>query len=52
MKRKLLVFVLLSCFLFINGCAVIFQAGRRSDAERIQALEKELERIKKYKRAS
>jgi chemotaxis protein MotB len=49
MKRKLLVFVLLSCFLFINGCAVIFQAGRRSDAERIQALEKELEELRNTK---
>lgn len=49
MKRKLLVFVLLSCFLFINGCAVIFQAGRRSDVERIQALEKELEELRNTK---
>lgn len=49
MRSKFLVFVLLFCFIFINGCAVIFQTGRRSDAERIKALEKELEELRNTK---
>jgi len=49
MREKLLVFILLFCFVFINGCAVIFQTGRRSDTERIQALEKELEELRNTK---
>lgn len=49
MRNKFLVFVLLFCFIFINGCAVIFQTGRRSDAERIKALEKELEELRNTK---
>ncbi|MCM8787609.1 MAG: OmpA family protein [Candidatus Omnitrophica bacterium] len=44
---KILYLFLLSSFLiFISGCAVIFQSGRRSDIEKIQALEKELEELK------
>ncbi len=31
---------------FISGCAVVFQTGRRSDIERIQSLEKELEELR------
>lgn len=49
MREKLLVFILLFCFVFINGCAVIFQTGRRSDTERIQTLEKELEELRNTK---
>lgn len=49
MRKRFLVFILLFCFLFINGCAVIFQAGRRSDIERIQTLEKELEELRHTK---
>jgi len=49
MRKKLLVFSLLFCFIFINGCAVIFQTGRRSDAERIKTLEKELEELRNTK---
>lgn len=49
MRKKLLLFILLFCFIFVNGCAVIFQAGRRSDTERIQALEKELEELRQTK---
>jgi chemotaxis protein MotB len=47
--RKGLLFILLLCFIFVNGCAVIFQAGRRSDMERIQTLENELAELKKTK---
>ncbi|MFA5008318.1 MAG: OmpA family protein [Candidatus Omnitrophota bacterium] len=49
MRKKLLVFTLLFCFIFVSGCAVIFQTGRRSDAERIKALEKELEELRNTK---
>lgn len=49
MSRKVLLVVLLLSFVFINGCTVIFQAGRRSDAERIQTLEKELEELRNAK---
>ena len=49
MRKKSLVFILLFCFVFINGCAVIFQTGRRSDTERIQTLEKELEELRNTK---
>lgn len=49
MSRKVLLVVLLLSFVFINGCTVVFQAGRRSDAERIQTLEKELEELRNAK---
>lgn len=49
MRKRLLVFILLFCFVFINGCAVIFQTGRRSDTERIKTLEKELEELRHTK---
>ncbi|MFA5305633.1 MAG: OmpA family protein [Candidatus Omnitrophota bacterium] len=49
MRKKLLLFILLFCFIFVNGCAVIFQTGRRSDAERIKTLEKELEELRHTK---
>ncbi len=49
MSRKLLLIGLLLSFVFINGCTVIFQSGRRSDAERIKSLEKELEELKNTK---
>jgi chemotaxis protein MotB len=49
MRKKLLVVSLLFCFIFINGCAVIFQTGRRSDTERIKTLEKELEELRNTK---
>jgi chemotaxis protein MotB len=31
----------------MSGCAVIFQSGRRSDIEKIQSLEKELEELRR-----
>ncbi|MFA6281058.1 MAG: OmpA family protein [Candidatus Omnitrophota bacterium] len=49
MSRKVLLSVLLLSFVFINGCTVVFQSGRRSDAERIQSLEKELEELRQTK---
>ncbi|MFA5271173.1 MAG: OmpA family protein [Candidatus Omnitrophota bacterium] len=49
MSRKVLLGVLLLSLVFINGCTVIFQSGRRSDAERIQSLEKELEELRQTK---
>ncbi len=33
------------CVVFLCGCTVIFQKGRRSDMERIQSLEEELDRL-------
>jgi len=49
MSRKVLLSILLLSFVFINGCTVIFQSGRRSDTERIQSLEKELEELRHTK---
>ena len=37
--------VIFVCAAFLCGCTVIFQKGRRSDVERIQTLEEELERL-------
>jgi chemotaxis protein MotB len=34
--------LLLVSFVFISGCSIIFQSGRRSDIEKIQSLEREL----------
>lgn len=49
MKRKVLsagVFALLTCvFVSLSGCTVIFQKGRRSDIEKIQSLEQEVDRL-------
>lgn len=51
-KRFLfLVLDLLICFFFLNlmGCTIIFQKGRRSDAEKIQALQEEVDRLSQIK---
>lgn len=40
--RKILVTIVICLFVFVNGCAVVFQKGRTSDKERIRALEREL----------
>lgn len=48
MKYKILVVLLLSVF-FLNGCAVIFQKGRRSDIEKIETLEDELANLRSTK---
>lgn len=45
--RTYKIFVLLLLLsVFICGCAVVFQKGRRSDSERIQTLEEELDHLK------
>ncbi|MCF7873859.1 MAG: OmpA family protein [Candidatus Omnitrophica bacterium] len=45
MKNKIFLLLVISVFIF-NGCAVVFQKGRRSDIEKIQTLKKELESLK------
>jgi len=45
MKNKGL-FLLVILTLAINGCAVVFQKGRRSDLDKIQILESELDELK------
>ncbi|MDD5194803.1 MAG: OmpA family protein [Candidatus Omnitrophica bacterium] len=40
--RNIFIILLLSCTVFLSGCTVIFQTGRRSDIERIKSLEQEL----------
>lgn len=46
MKRLLSTLLLISSLVFIGGCSIIFQSGRRSDMERIQSLEQELEELR------
>lgn len=45
MRKRSLFFLIILIFV-LNGCAVIFQKGRRSDTEKIQSLENELQRLK------
>ena len=42
---------LLICFFFLNlvGCTIIFQKGRKSDVEKIQALQEEVDRLSQIK---
>jgi chemotaxis protein MotB len=47
--RKLGIFITLFFFLFSNGCTIVLQRGRRSDVERIRALEDELSRLRDLK---
>ena len=42
MKKNSVICLLMFFVLSTSGCAVIFQTGRRSDIEKIQALEQEL----------
>ncbi len=48
MKKRLLVLLVLFVFI-LNGCAVVLQKGRRSDLEKIQTLESELDSLKETK---
>lgn len=51
-RRGLSVWVLLliSCFVVnLAGCTVVFQKGRRSDIEKIQSLEQEVDRLSQIK---
>lgn len=44
------VFLLASCFVFnLVGCTVVFQKGTRSDMEKIQSLEQEVDRLSQIK---
>lgn len=47
--RKVFVLGLVTFFVFINGCAVIFQPGRRSDVQKIETLEDELDELRSTK---
>ena len=44
--RKTSLILLVICLLFLNGCMVIFQKGRKTDIEKIQILESELEKLR------
>ncbi|MFH1504011.1 MAG: OmpA family protein [Candidatus Omnitrophota bacterium] len=48
MCRNLFLLLIIFVF-FINGCAVVLQKGRRSDIEKIQSLENELQTFKNAK---
>ena len=37
--------LLVISLLFLNGCTIVFQKGRKSDVEKIQVLESELEKL-------
>mgnify|MGYP001208704013 CR=1 FL=1 len=45
MRKRLLVLLIISIFV-LNGCAVVFQKGRRSDIEKIQTLKDELTELR------
>ncbi len=47
--KKIICIGCISLFVFSQGCMVIFQKGRRSDMERIQLLEQELEELRNAK---
>ena len=44
--RKTSLILLVICLLFLNGCMVIFQKGRKTDIEKIEILESELEELR------
>lgn len=50
MRKTKILAVLLICAFFLSGCAVVLQKGRRSDIEKIQSLERELEGLRKTKK--
>lgn len=43
-KTSLIIVVIF--LLFLNGCTIIFQKGRRSDTEKIETLESELQKLR------
>ncbi|MCF7887096.1 MAG: OmpA family protein [Candidatus Omnitrophica bacterium] len=45
MKNTIFLLLVVSVFI-LNGCAVVFQKGRRSDVEKIETLKEELESLK------
>ncbi|MCF7870606.1 MAG: OmpA family protein [Candidatus Omnitrophica bacterium] len=45
MKNKIFIVLTISVFI-LNGCAVVFQKGRRSDIEKIETLKEELQSLK------
>jgi len=45
MKNKIFLLLVVSVFI-LNGCAVVFQKGRRSDVEKIETLKEELESLR------
>ena len=49
MNKKGLLLLVIFVFV-INGCAVVFQKGRRSDIEKIQVLKSELQELKSTQR--
>lgn len=49
MNKRMMMSFLIGFLFFINGCAVIFQPGRRTDIEKIQVLEDELGELKNAK---
>lgn len=49
MYKRTILFFLIGFLFFINGCAVVFQPGRRTDIEKIQVLEDELGELRNAK---
>lgn len=50
MKRSVLLSIILPLFIFgLSGCTVILQKGRRSDIEKIQSLNEELDTLRNAK---
>lgn len=44
--RKTSLIIVVIFLLFLNGCTIIFQKGRRSDIEKIETLESELQKLR------
>lgn len=47
--KKVILYYFLCMFVFLNGCSVVLQKGRRTDIERIKRLQEELSELKSAK---
>jgi chemotaxis protein MotB len=49
MRRSTICLVFLAALMFISGCSIVLQKGRRSDIEKIKTLEQELNQLRNAK---
>lgn len=48
--QRSFVFVMITCLLTLNGCAIVFQKGSRTDVEKIVTLQSELDELRNAKK--